>query len=89
MTAAFVFFILNLTAVGYYQSVERVRPATVFALLRGVVFLVPSFFLLPRFLGVDGIWMALALSEAATTLCIAVFFLGQNRQVRRKTGKNQ
>lgn len=89
ISAAFVFFIPNLTAVGYYQSVERVRPATVFALLRGAVFLVPSFFLLPRALGVDGIWLALALSEAATTLCIAVFFISQNRRVCWKTGKNQ
>ena len=42
-SAAFIFFILNLTVIGYYQSVERVKPATVLALLRGFVFLIPSF----------------------------------------------
>lgn len=47
VSAAFVCFILNLTAIGYYQSVERIRPATAFALLRGMIFLVPSFILLP------------------------------------------
>ena len=41
--------------IGYFQSVERVRPAMVFALLRGAVFLVPSFILLPKMLGDSGI----------------------------------
>ena len=44
-SAAFIFFILNLTVIGYYQSVERVKPATFLALLRGFIFLIPSFIL--------------------------------------------
>lgn len=36
--SAFVPFIFNLTAIGYFQSVERVAPSIVFALLRGVRF---------------------------------------------------
>ncbi len=42
----FVFFVLHLAAIGYYQSVERVIPATAFALLRGVVFFGPVLSLL-------------------------------------------
>ena len=82
VSAAFVCFILNLTAIGYYQSVERIRPATTFALLRGMIFLVPSFILLPRVLGVTGIWLALALSEAATTVCIAAVYLWEREVIR-------
>lgn len=73
VSAAFVFFIVNLMCIGYFQSVERVRPAMVFALLRGAVFLVPSFILLPKVLGDSGIWLALALSEMLTTACIAAY----------------
>ena len=73
--AAFAFFILNLTVIGYYQSVERMRPATLFALLRGCVFLVPSFMLLPKVMGTEGIWLALCLSEGLTTLCIVATYL--------------
>ncbi len=82
-STAFVFFILNLTAVGYYQSVERIQPATAFALLRGMLFLIPSFILLPKVLGIEGIWLALALSEAATTVCIIVFYLYQRKTEQR------
>lgn len=68
----FVFFVVNLVAIGYYQSVERVLPATTFALLRGVVFLVPCFLLLPEVLGIKGIWLALALSECLTSVVIVL-----------------
>lgn len=76
----FVFFIVNLTVIGYFQSIERVRPATTFALLRGFVFLVPSFVLLPKTVGNVGIWLAMPLSEMMTTVAIVAFFLSHNRR---------
>lgn len=77
--AGFLFFIINLTVIGYFQSVERVFPATLFALLRGLLFLVPSFILLPRLLGTSGIWLSMPLSETATTLSILFFYLLKKR----------
>ncbi len=79
--AGFVCFVVNLAAIGYYQSVERPLPATFFALLRGLVLLVPSFLLLPRLFGTAGIWYAMPLSELLTTLAIMLFFAG--RRLRR------
>ena len=64
------FFILNVAIVGYYQSVERIREATAFALLRGLVLLVPAFFLLPVALGSAGIWLAMPCAEALTLAAI-------------------
>lgn len=72
--SGFVFFIVNLTVIGYYQSLERVRAATTFALLRGFVLLVPAFLLLPRAAGISGIWLAMPLSELLTCAVIAVFY---------------
>lgn len=71
--AGFVFFLLNLTFVGYFQSLERVRPAVFFALLRGVVFLVPSFLLMPRIAGTHGIWLALSVSELLTFAVLLLY----------------
>ena len=70
----FVFFIFNITAVGYFQSVERVLPATLFALLRGVVFIVPSFIIMPSVAGTCGIWLSMPVAELLTSLSIAVFY---------------
>lgn len=83
-SAAFVFFIVNLCAIGYFQSVERLLPATAFALLRGFVLLVPSFIVLPNVLGAAGIWLALALSEMATTVLLIAYFLCVRKKECRK-----
>ena len=66
----FLFFILNLVAIGYLQSIEKVAASTIFALLRGVVFLFPAFLLLPQVMGVEGMWLALPLSELLTFVVV-------------------
>lgn len=74
-SAGFVCFVVNIAAVGYFQSIERIRPAIVFASLRGAVFLIPSFILLPELLEVAGIWLALPFSEFLTSMAVLAFFL--------------
>lgn len=76
----FIFFILNLSIIGYYQSLERVKPATTFALLRGFIFLVPCFLLLPEIMGVKGIWLALPLSEVLTMIVIVLTCITHHRK---------
>ena len=82
-STAFVFFIFNLTAIGYFQSIEKVIPSIVFALLRGAVFLIPAFVLLPVVLGHNGIWLALGASEVATSLAIVCYYLYQHKKLGR------
>ncbi len=69
---AFIFFILNIAVIGYYQSMEQVRKATIFSILRGFVFMVPSFIFLPKLLGINGIWLALCLSEVMTAMTVLI-----------------
>ena len=54
-----------------------------FALLRGFVFLIPSFVLLPEVMGATGVWLALCLSELLTTVVIATVY-GMGAVKRRK-----
>ncbi len=73
-SAALIFFIFNLTAIGYFQSVKNVKASIIFALLRGAVFMIPSYIVMPQLLGVKGIWLALGVSEFLTSLCIAAYY---------------
>ena len=66
-----IFFALNIAFIGYYQSIEKAAVSTVYTLLRGVVFLVPSFILLPRVAGVAGLWLAIPVAELLT--CILIY----------------
>lgn len=78
--ASFVFFIFNLTAIGYFQSVEKVWPSIVFALMRGVIFLIPAFIIMPILFGVPGIWLSLFVSELLTSAIILIFYLYNHRR---------
>lgn len=69
------FFILNLAVIGYYQSTEKSSRATLLALLRGAVFLIPLFILLPMWFGAEGIWLAMPISEILTLGCSITLYL--------------
>ncbi len=75
-----VFFALNITFIGYYQSLERAGRSIACMLLRGVILLVPAFMLLPRLLGVDGLWLAITASEAATLAAILLLTTVRSRR---------
>lgn len=74
-STAFIFFVFNLTTIGYFQSVKKVIPSIVFSLLRGAIFLIPAFIVMPMLLGTTGIWLALFVSEFLTSLSIIAYYL--------------
>lgn len=72
-----LFFAINITFIGYYQSIEQAGISTLWTLLRGILLLVPSFLLLPRAAGEAGLWLAIPLAELLTTLTIAARYAGE------------
>lgn len=74
LATGIIFFILNVAVLGYYQSIEQIKRATIFVFLRGFALLVPSFILLPAQLGTEGIWLAMPLAEIITTIIIMMQF---------------
>lgn len=69
----FLFFSLNLVLIGYFQSIEKPRPAIAFMLLRGIILLIPCFLIMPLVAGVPGLWLAVPVSEALTFIVILTF----------------
>ena len=76
----YIFFAFNMVGIGFYQSIERARRATIITLLRGIVFMIIGFTLLPVLWEVRGIWLAVPLAELLTTLCI-LFFIWKDRRL--------
>ena len=70
-----IFFALNITFIGYYQSIERSLRSTVYMFMRGIVFLVPSFLILPKIIGNDGLWLAIPTAECLTFIFIIISYL--------------
>ena len=76
----FLFMAMNVCVVGYLQSIERSGLAILYTLLRGIVFLVAAFLVLPHLLAVKGLWLAVPAAEALTSVCVLVFVI-KNRPV--------
>jgi len=70
----FLFVILNLTLIGYYQSTEKNTHATSFTLLRGIVLLLPAYILLPMQLGNMGLWLSQTVCEMLAFVVLCVFY---------------
>ena len=65
-----MFFALNVAFVGYYQSVTQAKRAMVYTILRGFVFAVLGFIIMPRLIGTIGLWTAIPVAELATLVII-------------------
>lgn len=75
-----VFFALNVAFIGYYQSTTQAKRAMVYTALRGIVFVVLGFMLLPQLVGTIGLWTAI---PAAELLTLIVIILGLKCGVRK------
>jgi len=73
----FGFFSLNIVLIGYFQSLEQARTATLFMLLRGYVLVIPCFIFLPRLIGDAGLWLAVPLTEALTLIVIVATLIAR------------
>jgi Na+-driven multidrug efflux pump len=62
-----------------FQSIGRAKLSIILTLSRQIGFLVPGLLILPRFFGLAGVWAALPLSDAASTL-LAWFVLRYERK---------
>ncbi|MGN0136797.1 MATE family efflux transporter [Anaerotignum sp.] len=75
----FLFAGINIFASSFFTALSNGKVSAMISFLRTFVFVAGSILILPRFLGIDGIWLAIPVAEGITVL-IAVFFLAANRK---------
>ena len=73
MSLVFIFNGFNIFAASFFTAIDKPGLSLVVASLRGPVLLVAGILFLPRWFGVDGIWLSMPLADAVTT--IFVFYL--------------
>ncbi len=76
-----VFFALNISFIGYYQSIEKAMKAMAFTLMRGAVVLVPMFVVMPVLFPGEGVWAAIPASEAITLVLVSADYLFVRRRL--------
>lgn len=76
---AFAFLVngLNILASSYFTAMGNAKLSVVISLLRGLVFVAVGIYLLPKLLGIEGVWYAIPLAEVAT-LCVSIILVGRS-----------
>lgn len=72
--SGFICFGVNMVAIGYYQSLERHRPANYVTILRGFVLMLLCFWLMPAYMGTPGMWLAVPMAELVTFIAVLTIY---------------
>lgn len=59
----------------FFSGIGRPKTATVMSVLKQGAFLIPCLYILPRFLGLDGVLLSTAVSDLLSTLCIVSIYV--------------
>lgn len=63
------------TGAGVFQVLKKPLPANIFAALRQIILLVPLILLLPRFMGLEGVWYAVPIADILAVLITSVWII--------------
>jgi len=66
-----------------FQSIGKATQSFITAVARPALFLIPLVFILPRFLQLDGVWLAFPIADALAVILILVLLIPQLRQFRK------
>jgi putative MATE family efflux protein len=68
-----------------FQAIGKVVQSIISSLARPALFLLPTVLILPRFLGIDGVWLAFPLTDLLTFLLTLALLIPQLIDFRRKS----
>ena len=73
----------QVVAGNFFQSMGKARIAVLLTLLRQVIILIPLLFILPNFLGLHGIWLAMPISDTCSAIIVVFFLVNQWKKLTR------
>ncbi len=81
--AAFPIVGFQMVASNFFQSIGMANKAIFLSLSRQVLFLIPCLIVVPLWFGIEGVWMALPISDAIATIVAAVLIVGLVRKFKK------
>ena len=73
----------QIVAAGYFTSVGKPATSMFLTLSRQLLLLIPLAFLMPRLLGLDGLFIAVPMADGLASLVTLAFFISEMRRLRR------
>ncbi len=75
LVLAFPLVGFQVVSANFFQAIGKAGKSMILSLLRQVILLIPLLLILPRFLGLDGIWYAASASDLIAAIVTAVFLM--------------
>ncbi|KOY80304.1 MATE family efflux transporter [Lysinibacillus macroides] len=69
----YIFLGINMVFAEFFQSIEKIRLATMIMLLRSLILFIPTLLILPKLFGAKAIWWAFPVVEGITALLIYTY----------------
>ena len=76
---------LNIVGSSFFSAVEKAKEAAVISVLRGFVLVALFVLILPKTLGVNGVWLSYPAGEFSTMLVMIVMFLLTNKKEKKQS----
>ncbi|GAI27949.1 unnamed protein product, partial [marine sediment metagenome] len=68
---------------GFFQAIGKAAPALIITISRQVLFLIPAAFLLPLIFGLNGVWLAVPVSDFLS-VAVTVFWISKEIKIFNK-----
>ena len=83
---AFAIPVIGMSIVGtnYIQSTGKAKAAMLLSLLRQVIILIPMILILPKFIGLDGVWLAQPTADIITTIITTIVIFKEFKSYERE-----
>ena len=77
---------IQMTTSNYFQAIGKAKNSMFIGLTRQVIFLIPAFLILPKFWGLDGIWIAGPVADVLAVIvsCIAISYEFRKTKTNKK-----
>ncbi|MGD9581584.1 MAG: MATE family efflux transporter [Vampirovibrionia bacterium] len=72
------------TGAGVFQALKKPLPANFFAALRQIILLVPLILILPRFIGLEGVWYAVPVADLVAVIITFIWIIREFRVLDRE-----
>ncbi|WP_432664064.1 MATE family efflux transporter [Wukongibacter baidiensis] len=84
----YLFMGCNMVIAIYFQAIEHSKLSTIITLCRGLIFIILGLLILPKFSGINGVWLATPIAEFLTIVVSAFFLKYYKEQVGLEIYKN-
>ena len=80
---------VQMTASNYYQAIGKPKKSMLLGLSRQVLMLIPAFLILPKFMGLEGVWLAGPIADGIAVILSGIIIIREMRTLGKEEEINK